>query len=84
MNERVKRISEQAKALTASELEALVDELLACLHVADPEADKAWKTEINRRLEEVRKGEVETLHADQVMADLRARLAANRSGGPKV
>ncbi len=37
----------------------------------DPEIDELWKTEIERRLDEIRSGKVQAIPGEQVMADLR-------------
>ncbi len=39
----------------------------------DPEIDKLWAEEIDRRLDEVRSGKVQLIPGEQVMADLRRR-----------
>ena len=83
MNERVKRISEQAKALSPEELEELVDELLLSLPETDPEVENAWAEEAERRYAAVRRGEVETIDADEVFAGIRERLAQSKPGPRK-
>ena len=41
----------------------------------DPaEVEAAWAEEIKRRIDEIRSGAVETIPADEVMAELRARF----------
>lgn len=43
--------------------------------VEDPaEVEAAWAEEIKQRIEEIRNGTVETIPADEVMAELRARF----------
>ena len=39
--------------------------------VPDPEIDRLWADEVQRRLEEIRSGKVQTIPGEQVMADLR-------------
>lgn len=39
----------------------------------DPEIDELWKTEIERRLDEIRSGKVLAIPGEEVMADLRRR-----------
>lgn len=39
----------------------------------DPEIDQLWSVEIQRRLEEIRSGQVQAIPGEQVMADLRRR-----------
>jgi putative addiction module component (TIGR02574 family) len=41
----------------------------------DPtEVERAWETEIHRRLEEYRAGKIETFAAEEVIAEARARI----------
>ena len=79
MNERVKKLSDQAKALNPDELAELVDDLIVSLHEADPEIEKAWAEEAERRMDAVRRGEVELIDADIVFADIRRKLAEKRA-----
>ena len=39
----------------------------------DASVDEAWAVEIQRRLEEIRSGKVQTIPGEQVMAELRRR-----------
>ena len=78
MNERVKRISEQAKSLSPEELEELVDELMLNLPEPDSTTEKAWAEEAEKRLAAVRRGEAETYDADEVFAGIRERLAQSK------
>ena len=42
----------------------------------DPEIDKLWALEIDRRLEDIRSGKVQAVPGEQVMADLRRRYGS--------
>ena len=42
------------------------------------DAEAAWAVEVKGRVEALRRGEVETLPADEVFRDARARLTARR------
>jgi putative addiction module component (TIGR02574 family) len=42
----------------------------------DPEIDKLWAVEIDRRFEDIRSGEVQTIPGEQVMSDLRRRYGS--------
>ena len=44
------------------------------------ELNHAWGRELERRYEEVKRGEVETLDAEESIAELRRHLAARRAG----
>ena len=79
MNERVKRISDQAKALSPEELEELVEDLMSSLPETDPEVEKAWAEEAERRAAAYLRGEMKTCDADEVFSDVRARLAQDRT-----
>lgn len=68
MNERVKKISDQAKALPPDELAELVDDLIVRLHQTDPEIEKAWADEIEDRIAAHERGEMTSRPAVEVLA----------------
>lgn len=71
-----------ALGLSRSERAKLVHDLLHSLddEAADPATvEAAWAAEITRRVEEIRAGKAELIDADQVHAEIRARLAAKRA-----
>lgn len=41
---------------------------------ADPEVEDAWRVEIERRIGQIDRGEVQLIPGDEVMAQLRRRL----------
>lgn len=41
----------------------------------DPEVEKAWAKEAERRLDELEKGEVESIPGEQVIRSIRERLS---------
>jgi putative addiction module component (TIGR02574 family) len=71
---------EQALQLPSNEKEQIARALYESLAAEedegeDPaEVEAAWADEIQRRVEEIRTGAVETIPADVVMAELRARF----------
>jgi putative addiction module component (TIGR02574 family) len=71
---------EQALQLPSNEKEQIARALYESLAAeedeeGDPaEVEAAWADEIQRRVEEIRTGAVETIPADVVMAELRARF----------
>ncbi len=79
MNERVKRISAEAKGLSPDDLAELVDDLLVCLHEADPQIEMAWLEEAERRWQDVVSGKAELIDADTVFTDIRDRLTKDRN-----
>ena len=62
--------------LSAEERQELADALYESLddEPHDPEWERAWAAEIERRVQDVADGRVELLDADEVHADLRAEL----------
>ena len=68
MNERVKKLSEEIRKLSPEEQADLMDELLANLHSSpDPESDKTWLDEIDRRIDAVDRGEATTVDAREAL-----------------
>jgi putative addiction module component (TIGR02574 family) len=53
----------------------LVGRLTEDLHTSDPETETAWKTEIDRRIEEIQSGKVKGIPAEEVSARIRKILA---------
>jgi len=53
----------------------LVGLLTEDLHISDPETEAAWKSEIDRRLEEIDTGKVQGIPAEEVFAKARSILA---------
>ena len=52
----------------------LVGRLTEDLHTSDPETEAAWKTEIDRRIEEIQSGKVNGIPAEEVSARIRKIL----------
>jgi putative addiction module component (TIGR02574 family) len=74
MNERVKKLSEEIRKLSPEEQADLMDELLVLTHrEPDPEIEKAWAEEVDRRIDAYERGETTTEPLEDVMARLRAR-----------
>jgi hypothetical protein len=75
MNERVKRLSEEIRKLAREEQAELIDELIVLTHrEPDPEIDKAWAEEAERRISARDRGETEPISHDEVMARLQKRF----------
>jgi putative addiction module component (TIGR02574 family) len=72
------RLEAEALELPARERARLAHRLIASLDEdadEDPaEVERAWKEEIQRRLEEYRAGAVQAIPASEVFAEARARL----------
>jgi putative addiction module component (TIGR02574 family) len=52
----------------------LVGRLTEDLHTSDPETEAAWKTEIDRRIEEIQSGKVKGIPAEEVSARIQKIL----------
>jgi Putative addiction module component len=74
MNERVRRIAEQARQLTPEEQADLFDLLVVVIHEAAPGMGKDWEEEIERRIAEIERGDVLLQDFDESIRNLRAKL----------
>jgi putative addiction module component (TIGR02574 family) len=68
MNTRITLIAEQAGRLSAADRIKLVEHLLATLDKPDPEIDRAWAEESERRLDAYLQGETTARDATDVLA----------------
>lgn len=68
MNERVKKLTEEAAKLTPLERTELVEEILASLSETDPEIDRAWAEVCEQRLDAYLRGDVDAKTADEVLS----------------
>ncbi len=68
MNTRVTAIAEEAEKLSAAERARLVEYLLATLDKPDPDIDRAWGEESERRLDTYLRGETTARDAGEVLA----------------
>ena len=73
MNAKTKALSEEARKLTPEERIELVEDILGSLHPTDPEIDRLWAEEARDRLEAYRKGEMDAIPFEEVIASLRKR-----------
>jgi putative addiction module component (TIGR02574 family) len=73
MNERVKRLTEEFAKLTPDEQAELIDRLIV-LRKPDPEIDKAWVEEAERRIDALDRGETRAIPHDEAMARLQKRF----------
>lgn len=75
MSDPVTELVQRGRALPAEDRERLVDQLLESLNEpAAAELDASWEAEIERRLKEYDRGEVQAIDAAEVFA--KARLIA--------
>ncbi len=63
-----KKILEQAIALSPIERAKLIDQLMFSLDKPDQELDKLWAEEAESRLEAYKKGEMQSLSVEEVLA----------------
>jgi putative addiction module component (TIGR02574 family) len=76
MTDKTQSIVDQALKLSLTERAAVAEQLLASLDEAlDSDVEKAWQEEIQKRLEQIERGEVELIDSDTVMAELRKKHA---------
>lgn len=68
MNTRITVIAEEAKQLPAADRVRLVELLLATLDRPDPDIDRAWGQESERRLDAYLRGETTAWDARDVLA----------------
>jgi putative addiction module component (TIGR02574 family) len=73
-NDVVHRLEAAALSLPKSERARLAERLIASLD-DDSDVEQAWAAEIRRRLDSIDRGEVETIPAEQVLAEARRRIA---------
>jgi putative addiction module component (TIGR02574 family) len=70
MNAKIKALSEQARQLTPEERAELVEDILQSLDSTDPEIDRLWAIEARDRLDAYRRGEIEAVTLEEVLASL--------------
>lgn len=73
MTEAVQQLKSQASALSSAERADLAYYLLISLEPDEEGAEEAWRTEIARRVAEIRSGQAVGRPIDDVLAELRER-----------
>ena len=68
MNTHIKRLTEEASRLSPTERAELVEHLLATLDKPDPEIDRLWVKECERRLDAYLDGKLTARDARDVLA----------------
>lgn len=71
MSASLKKIEEQAKALSAEERAKLAEAMLESLHAPISEIEAAWAEEIERRVAAFDRGEIPAYAAEDVFAEAR-------------
>jgi putative addiction module component (TIGR02574 family) len=70
----LEQIVEEARHWPPEKIGELVGRLTEDLHASDPEIETAWKTEVNRRVEEIQTGQVQGIPGDEVSARVRRTI----------
>lgn len=73
MSALLKRIEEQARALSVEERAKLAESMLESLHTPIAEVEAAWAEEIERRVAAFDRGEIPSYSAEDVFAEARRR-----------
>ena len=73
MTEITKTLSAEARKLSPAERIDLVDDILASLDEPDPNIDRQWAKEADDRLAAYRRGEIQAVPLEQVLAKYRAQ-----------
>lgn len=75
MSSKLAELKQKAAQLSDAERAELALSLIESLDgPADPGVEEAWRLEIERRLAQVERGEVQLISGDEVFARLRRRL----------
>ena len=70
----MKEIIEEVASLPVDERAMVADSILRSLNASDPEIDAKWAQVAQRRLAELRAGDVESIPGDQVFAKIWKRF----------
>lgn len=71
MTDKTQAIVEQALKLSPTERAEVAEKLIVSLdEVPDTDVEQAWQGEIQRRIQQIDRGEVELIDSDAVMAEL--------------
>ena len=68
------QIVEETRHWPPEKVGELVGRLTEDLHASDPETEAAWKTEIERRIEEIQTGKIQGIPGEEVSARIRRML----------
>lgn len=74
MSDLIAELSAQAQALPPEDRARLAEELLASLDPREQEVEAAWDEELRRRIDEVERGAVQPVPAEQAFTQVRRAL----------
>jgi putative addiction module component (TIGR02574 family) len=74
MNAQTVDLIEMAEALPIDEKAMLVDRLLDSMYPRREEINELWRIEVERRVDEVRSGKVQTIPGDKVLEEISNRF----------
>ena len=76
MSDTLTQLKEKASQLPETERAELALSLLESLDgPTDPDVEEAWRLEVERRIAQIERGEVQLIPGDEVFARVRRRLA---------
>jgi len=67
----LEQIVEEARHWPPEKVGELVGRLTEDLHAGDPETQAAWKTEVDRRVQEIQSGKIQGIPGEEVSARIR-------------
>lgn len=73
MKPRSKEVLKEALDLPPVERAALIDQLLSSLDKPDEAVDEVWRKEVDARLRAYRSGAAQTVSAEDILAEYRAK-----------
>ena len=74
MSNTLTELKEKALQLSEADRAELALSLIESLDGPDPDVEEAWRIEVERRIGQIERGEVQLIPADEVIARLRRRL----------
>lgn len=78
MTQKLAEYIAEGRSLSVDERELAAVALQQISDDEQAEVDAAWRSELRRRIDDIESGKVELLDADEVHAQIRAKLAAMR------
>jgi putative addiction module component (TIGR02574 family) len=78
MARKLEEIEADVQALGRDDKERLLEVLLDDVGPADPEVERAWLEEVQKRSRELDEGTVTAVSWEEVAADVRSRLRKNK------